>query len=312
MAHHGEHWDIPEGALMKVRNGRLALIGLVAAFAAVAAACAPPSSPGGPPAPINWSIKGTNMTVNEPQDGVYDPVFHWCVAIPNCKDEPYLLQVAFRVRIGEPNSAQAWVVTGDTLPSLGKGESLALTGGQQAKVDFNGVQPLDVLDALNPSNKMDVVGTYTWAAEEDQINSLSGGAGSVATIFKSALNSTLAAGSLPTGDANALVNMVFQALFSNIGTPFNLIVANIPCLGLCDDVLGGALYVGIGATGTLANVIDGVLGSTTIPAINIPLVDVPPDVQGGGLFTMGSAKNFTQAFTGAGGKHTYTFQSGPA
>jgi len=291
---------------MKVRNGRFALIALVAAFAAVAAACAPPTTPGGPPAPINWSLKGTNMTVNDSQDET-------CVIIcVNREDEPYLLQIAFRVRIGEPNSAQAWVVKGDTLPSTGAGGSRVLTGGEQAKVDFNGVQPLDVLDALNPSNKMDVVGTYTWAAEEDQINSLSTGAGSVATIFKSALNSTLAAGTLPTGDANALVNMVFKALFGNIGTPFNLIVSNIPCVGLCDDVLGGALYVGIGATGTLANVIDGVLGSTTIPAINIPLVDVPPDVQGGGLFTMGSTKNFTQTFTGAGGQHTYTSQSGPA
>lgn len=291
---------------MKVRNGRLALIGLVAAFAAVAAACAPPVAPGGPPAPINWSFKGTNMTVNNSQDET-------CVLVcVNREDEPYLVQIAFRVRIGEPGSAQAWVVTGDTLPSTGAGGSRALTGGQQAKVDFTGVQPLDVLDALNPSNKMDVVGTYTWAAEEDQINSLSGGAGSVANIFKTALNSTLAAGTLPTGDANALVTMIFNALFGNIGTPFNLILSNIPCAGLCDDVLGGAVYVGIGATGTLANVIDGVLGTTTIPAINIPVVDVPPDVQGGGLYTMGGTKNFTQAFTGAGGQHTYTFQSGPA
>ena len=295
---------------MNTRRTRFALIGLAAAFAAIAAACAPSPGIGAPPSPINWSFKGTGITINDAQDEVR--VFGACVAIPNCDDEPYILQVAFRVRIGEPGSAQAWVTTGSTLPSISEGSSATLTGGQQAKVDFNGIQPLDVLDALNPSNKMDIVGTYTWAVEEDTINSLSGGANSVANIFKSALNSTLAAGTLPTGDANALVGMIFDALFDNIGTPFNLILSNIPCLGLCDDVLGGAVYVGIGATGTLAGIIDGVLGSTTIPAISIPLVDVPPDVQGGGLYTMGGTKNFTQTFSGADGTHTYTFQSGPA
>lgn len=291
---------------MKVRNGRLALIGLVAAFAAVAAACAPPVAPGGPPAPINWSFKGTNMTVNNSQDET-------CVLVcVNREDEPYLVQIAFRVRIGEPGSAQAWVVTGDTLPSTGAGGSRALTGGQQAKVDFTGVQPLDVLDALNPSNKMDVVGTYTWAAEEDTIDSLTGGAQSVADAFKTALNSTLAAGSLPSGDTNALLNLVFNALFGNFNTPFKLILSNIPCLGLCDDVLGGAVYVGLGVTGTLASLIDGALGSFPVPSFSIPLVSVPPPIQGGGFYTMGAAKNFTQTFTGAGGQHTYTFQAGPA
>ncbi len=291
---------------MKTRSVRFALVGLVAACAAVAAACAPAPAPGAPPSPINWAFKGTNLTVNNVQDEVCAIV---CV---NTNDEPYLLQVAFRVRIGEPGSAQAWVTTGSTLPGTGAGGSRTLNDSTGAKVTFNGVQPLDVLDALNSNNKMDIVGTYTWAAEEDTINSLSGGAGSIANIFKNALNSTLAAGTLPNGDTSALIGMIIDALFDNIGTPFNLIVSNIPCLGLCDDVLGGALYVGIGATGTLASLIDSTIGSTVISPISIPLVDVPPDIQGGGLYTMGGTKNFTQTFSGADGVHTYSFQSGPA
>ncbi|UDY34806.1 hypothetical protein [Dermatobacter hominis] len=291
---------------MKTRGVRFALVGLVAAFAAVAAACAPAPSPGAPPAPINWSFKGTNMTVNNVQDEV-------CVLVcVNTSDEAYLLQVAFRVRIGEPGSAQAWVVKGGTLPSTGAGGSRSLNDSTGAKVAFNGVQPLDVLDALNSNNKMDVVGTYTWAAEEDFFDSLTGGAESIANIFETALNSTLAAGSLPNGDTNALIGLIIDALFDNVGTPFNLILANLPCLGTCDDVLGGALYVGLGATGTLASLIDTAIGSTTIPSIPIPAVTVPPDVQGGGLYTMASTKNFNQVFSGADGVHTYSFQSGPA
>jgi hypothetical protein len=292
---------------MRTRSVRFALVGLVAACAAVAAACAPAPTPGAPPTPIDWSFRGTNLTVNNVQDEVC--IFSACV---NSEDEPYLLQVAFRVRIGQPGSAQAWVVKGATLPATSAGQSRTLNDSTGAKVTFGGIQPLDVLDALNPSNKMDVVGTYTWAAEEDAINSLTGGAESIADIFESALNSTLAAGTLPNGDTNALIGMIIDALFDNVGTPFNLILSNIPCLGLCDDVLGGALYVGLGATGTLASLIDGVLASTSIPSIAIPVVEVPPDVQGGGIYTMGGVRNFTQTFSGADGVHTYTFRSAPA
>ena len=292
---------------MTTRKVRYALVGLVAAVAAVAAACAPAPTPGAPPAPINWSFKGTGLTVNNVQDEV---CVIFCV---NTEDEAYLLQVAFRVRIGEPGSAQAWVVKGGTLPSTGAGGSRVLNDSTGAKVAFNGVQPLDVLDALNSNNKMDVVGTYTWAAEEDFFDSLTGGAESIADIFETALNTTLAAGSLPNGDTSALIDLVIDALFGNgVGTPFNLIVSNLPCLGTCDDVLGGALYVGVGATGTLASLIDTVIGSTTIPTIPIPVVSVPPDVQGGGIYTMGGTKNFNQTFSGADGVHSYSFVAGPA
>ena len=295
--------------MMRTRSARMALVGVIAALGLTAAACAAPA-PGAPPPAVNWSVKGTGVTSNNSQDEVR--LFGVCVAIPNCDDEAYLIQVAFRVKIGQPGSAQAWVTTGSTVNNLSEGDSAILSGGQQAKVDFTGVQPLDVLDALNSNNKMDVVGTYTWAAEEDTINSLSGGAEAIADIFESALNDTLAASVLPNGDTNALLGLIFDALFDNIGTPFNLILSNIPCLGLCDDVLGGAVYVGLGATGTLASLIDAAAASFTIPNIAIPVVDVPPDIQGGGLFTMGGTKNFSQTFTGADGQHTYSFQSGPA
>lgn len=295
---------------MGKRSFRLGLMGLVATLGLVAAACAP-MAPGGGVAPVNATFKATQITSNDSQDEVRDPLFGACIAIPNCNDEAYLIQVAFRVKIGQPGSAQAFVVTGDKINGLSEGETRALTGGQQAAVNFNGIQPLDVLDALNPSNKLEVFGTYTWAAEEDTINSLSGGANSVASIFTTALNGTLANASVPS-DANGVVNLVLDALFDNFNTPFNLIVSNIPCLGLCDDVLGGSLHVGIGATGTLASVIDSVLATTTIPTISIPLVSIPPDIQGGGIYTLGSTKTFVQQYSGADGRHTYTLQGGPA
>jgi len=285
---------------MRTRSRLVAAIAMLG-IAGIAASCVPPAPPA--PKPIDWSFRGTGITVNNSQDET-------CIIIcVNREDEPYLIHVAFRVTIGKPGSASSWVVEGSEMPSLGAGQSRVLSPGEQAKVTFAGVKPLDVLDALNPKNKLDIVGTYTWAAEADQINSLGSGAGAISDIFENVLNSTLAAEKLPDGDAEALLGLLFDALFDNIGTPFNLILSNIPCLGLCDDVLGGAVYVGLGATGSLAQVIESAAGDFTIPSIAIPLVSVPPDVQGGGIYTMRTSKNFTQTFSGADGVHTYSFQS---
>lgn len=304
---------------MKTRNVRFLILGMVAALATLAAACAPQPAP----TPIDWSFKGTNVTINQSDDALWAP--DWlgggCTSLQGCSDEPYLLQVAFRVRIGaKTNSADAWVVKGATHASMNQGASAPLNGGEQAAVTFNGIQPLDVLDALNANNKMDVVGTYTWAVEADQGGFFSDNAAdAVANSFKTALNQTLDQGTLPSS-TNGLLSLVFGALFTDAVNPFKLmgsLLCNID-FSMCDDVLGGAVYVGLGATGTLASVIDGTLGAFPVPSFSIPLVSVPPPIQGGGFFTMGSAKDFTQTFTGPDpligqqGIHTYTFQSGPA
>jgi hypothetical protein len=295
--------------MSRFRTARLAVVAMVTTLGLAAAACAAPI-PGAPPPPVNWTFRGTQVTVNESQDEAR--LFGLCVSLAGCRDEPYLLQVAFRVRIGQPGSAQAWVVKGEAYNDLGDGETRVLQGAEQAPVLFSGVQPLDVLDALNSNNKLDVVGVYSWAAEEDTIDSLTTGAGAIADIFENALNATLAQNVLPNGDTEALLGLIFDALFDNIGTPFSLIASNIPCLGLCDDVLGGAVHVGLGATGTLADAIEFAAADFVVPPIEIPLVEVPPDIAGGGLFTMKNTKNFTRTFTGADGTHTWSFQSGPA
>ncbi len=285
---------------------RLLTVAILSAFGLLAAACAPPATGGGP-APVDWSFKGTSMTVSNVQDEV---CVLFCV---NTSDEPYLITVAFRVAIGAPGSAQSWVVKGSTLPSTSAGQSRTLTGGQQGKVNFPGIAPLDVIDALNPSNKMEIVGTYTWAAEEDLIDSLSVGANGVADIFEDALNDVVASADLPTSDPEALIELVLDLLFNNIGSAFKIILSNIPCLGLCDDVLGGRVYVGLGATGVLGDTINGLLGGFAVPSITLVGDNsVPPNIQGGGLYTLSSPKGFNnQSFIGADGHHKYNLLSGP-
>ena len=155
---------------------RSVVVGAVAlAVIGMTAACTPPA-----PVTKNATFKATKVTVNSSQDAVRDPLFGACISLTGCSDEPYVEQVWFRVKIGVANSAQAGVVKGSATSSLGDGSSKVLSGGEQATVNFSGVNALDVASALTGGNSVEVMGVYTWAAEEDAIDSLTTGANGVA------------------------------------------------------------------------------------------------------------------------------------
>jgi hypothetical protein len=266
---------------------------------AVAAACAPP------PAPVSesWTFRASQVTVNDSQDEVRDPIFGACISLNGCSDEPYTLNIGFRVKIGVPGSAQAVVVNNRTSApdDVCEGCTVTLNGAQQNAVTWNNVQALDIVDLFDSNNKLEVFGVYSWASEEDLVGN-GVAADAVADVLEDALNSTIANGTLPS-DASLILDLVLDNIFGALG----LIAQNIPLFGLGDDVLGGGLYIGIGAKGQLASIIDGTIGSAPPITFNIPIVDLPPDIVGGGIFTMGGSKSFTQTYSGAGGQHTYQY-----
>ena len=269
---------------------------------ALAASCAPAAAPAGE----SWTFKANSVKINDSQDEIRDPFFGACIAIPNCDDEPYAVQIGFRVKIGVPNSASTFVVNnrGDA-PSVGEGSTRVLTGNQQGAATFGNVRPLSLIDLFNSSNHLEVVGSYTWASEEDLVgNGLA--ADGVAGLLKDGLNATLAKGTLPS-DAS----FILQLILDNIVGALGLLAQNVPLFGLGDDVLGGSLFLGIGAKGDLANIINSAIGSAPPFTFNIPLLDLPPDIVGSQITTMGGAKTFTQQYSGSGGTHTYEFGWGP-
>ena len=174
---------------------RAAAIAVVAVISLTAAACAP-QAPGGGIAPVNWSFRGTSVTVNNsPGRGLLLRVRELRGrAVPVAGGLPGEDRSAgLRRRLGREGQPRR-----RTFPS---GPARTFSGNQNAQVMFNGVQPLDVVNALNPSNKLEVVGTYTWAAEEDTFDTLSGAANDTASILENTLNSTLAMSTLPTTPA---------------------------------------------------------------------------------------------------------------
>jgi len=283
--------------MTRIRSVAVGVLAL--AVVGLAAACTP-ATPGG----RSVTFKGDSVTVNDSQDETC--VLGICA---NRQDEPYLFNIGFRVKIGVPNSASAFVVgsRNNAINSLGAGQSSTLTGGQQAAVNFGGITGLDVTDLLDTNNHLEVVGVYSWAMEQDTVG-VGAAADGTAAVLKDALNATLATADLSNFDASAIVNLIF----SNLGSAFGILAGNIPLFGLGDDTLGGAIYVGVGAQGTLGDLINQVAAGFTIPSINIPVVDLPPDINGGGLFTLNGNTTFTKSFSGSGGRHTYQFSATPA
>lgn len=288
------------------------VVAAVSALALVAAACTPPSSAD------KWEFKATNVTINDSQDEV--PGTCWMGV---CKDEPYVINIATRVKIGsKKDSASGFVVSSrDNNPEdMPAGTSSVLETlipppinhtYSGAKVVYPNVQRLDVADLLNTNNKLEVMIIYTWVMEEDQVP-VNAAATSVMNSMVDALNETLDDASVPN-DPNVLLNLILN----NLGNAFTIMLSNIPLLGLGDDVGGGAINVGIAAKGGLATIINNTIGTADIPEFEIPVLDLPPSIKHVNIFAMGGTKTFTgQAFNqyhdifGVNdGTHTYDFQA---
>ena len=281
----------------------LSAIVLVAAVGLMGAACSTP--PGAPIPTKSVAFSADTVHVNNSQDEVC--VLGICA---NSNDEPYVLQIGFRVQLGLANSASVFTVGSrdNATGGIPAGGGATLTGAQKATANFANVEAFDVGEALNTANHLTVFGTYTWACEEDTIGIGTGLTGT-ASVLKDVFNQFLAGSSTAlSGDANALASTIVNLIVSNIGSAFGVLLANIPTIGLGDDTLGGALYIGVGATGLLGSAIDS--ANASVPAINL-LGDnqVPPKIVGGHIYSIAGNQNFTQTFNGAGGEHVYTFDS---
>ena len=291
----------------RIRNA--AGLGLaVVMLSVVLASCTPPPAP----VAVPWKFDTTSLTVNSSQDAVYDPIFHACISFSGCSDEPYVMNVNFTVQIGVANSATTDVTGGHSCghSSISAGNTVTDAGCWRGTKTFS-VAPLTVTDLLTGNGHLTVFGSYNWIMEEDTVG-VGEAASGTATILKDALNQTLAAGSIPS-DLSTLLSLIT----SNLGSAFGILAGNIPLFGLGDDVIGGALHVGIGASGDLGTLLDGQIGAASFPSIAIPLVDLPPDINGGGFYTMSAAKAFNGEHFHGGcslgtcGDYTINFGAGP-
>jgi hypothetical protein len=274
---------------------------VVAALIALIAACTPQSGGGGGPAGpsgTSFQFRANKVTV----------VNHNDTFLYGTSDEPYLHQIWFRVKLDQANSAQVGVIgsRSDNAYSLSDGGSRNLVGAERAAVDFNNVELADWTDLL-AGKKLEIVGTWTWAMEKDDV-SVSGVADTIAGVMQNVLNQTVAAATLPS-DPNQLVSMVL----GDFGTAFRLIAgglfASIP--GIPDDAIGSRFYIGLGSKGTLHQIVTDAAATAAFPTVAIPVVTVPPDIGGGTIYSLGTnVTSFNnQVFDQGQGRHDYDFET---
>ena len=293
-----------------------ALTGVLVSTALMATAC-PDTAPvyGGPPTGTR-TFKANSVTVNSNNDG-------WNITCFCTKDEPKVVNIGFRVKLGVANSASATVGVGDNHwnglfeQGLSSGGSHTFSTNESGAVTFSNVALPDLLD-LAQGAPIEIAGAWAWKVKDDGLlaASVNNFANSLASAITGALNSTLANTNAPA-DPNFLVNTIITALtgtgnfFGQFATTLtNLLNAfNISS----DDITGSAFYVGVGSSGALGGIVDGVTSGVAFPAVAIPAVVVPPDIGGGSVFSLGTGtKNFTNSFTNGSvdGQYTVTYTFG--
>jgi hypothetical protein len=244
---------------------RASLVSIVAIFALAGAAC---TTGGGIPLPPqsqgNFQIKANTLTViDHNNDGLFG-AGEW--------DEPYLINLNFRVWFNHPGSAATFVVDDVsnelTCPggpdgglfgvngngSCSNGESSAVPAAMGLN-QFPNLKSVDVADLVY-GYQPEVAGTVSFAYEEDQLFGSGNVADTVADFadaLTDILNSTIAVGVLPA-DGNAaaalLVDVIGDVFLGFIG---NTLLGLLSGLGNADDLIGIAPIIGVGINGTLAS-----------------------------------------------------------
>ena len=261
-------------------------MGSTASLLLISSACTTPPVYGGPPT-ANWRFQTNTVNVVESQDKT---CVIFCV---NVNDEPYTLNLAFRVKVGQANSATGFLVEGTSYNDIGEGETKTMGGTQRAVTNFGAVSMVDLAD-LAFGAKLEIAGVWSWQMEEDTVG-VNSAATTALNLVITALNSTVAASALPN-DANQIVSTLLSAV--GFGGAFSLLGTTLlGVTGLQDDAVGSRMYLGLGVTGALGSIIDATAGATTFPALAIPVINIPPDIEGGRLFRLGALPSFTDNFS---------------
>ena len=138
-----------------MRRGWFVVPVFVVAVALVGGACA------APPAPATWKIKPVSIKVNNGEDN-------------DGGDEPYVIQVGFRSKLGVADSSQTSISSQcyrNKLPANNaapNGTTVLVPPGS-ADVEFPNVLNLDIPDLAAGTTPFEVIGTLTFVMERDGI-----------------------------------------------------------------------------------------------------------------------------------------------
>jgi hypothetical protein len=232
----------------EMRRGVFAVPVLLLSVALVGAACS------APPAPKDWKIKPISVTVDDGEDN-------------DGGDEPYIIQVGFRSKVGVPDSSSASISSQcyrGKLPANNAapdGTTVQIPAGS-ADVAFPGVVNLDIADLAMDAAPFEVIGTLTFVMERDGIF----GGCAVSDALRSALLGVLSdaldvliANSPVPPTTEELIDLVVANLGDFVAAAGSLIGAVLEGLGNPDDVIGVAAQIHLPTKGALTDLVNGAL-----------------------------------------------------
>lgn len=232
---------------------KVSIIGaLVAALALVAAACTPPAGP----APVNWKVSPNSIKVIDPEDA-------------DAGDEPYVIQIGFRSKIGVPGSAQTQIASqcyARQVPATDTGtpgSTVAVPAGS-ADVAFGAVQNLDIGDVLLELAPFEIFGTIAFVVERDGLFpdscALSDVFGSLLVDpLRDVLNLVVAASPVPPTQEQ-LIQLIVDSLDNVLGALFGIIGTVLEGLGNPDDVIGIGIQALLPTSGAFTDLLNTALG----------------------------------------------------
>ncbi len=250
------------------------LVTLVVSMALVGAACVPSTPP-----PTEWKVKPVSITVHDGEDN-------------DGGDEPYVIQVGFRSKVGVPGSSSTSIASqcrSRKLPSANAGTDGATVPVPvgSADISFSGAQTLDILDLAASTAPFEVLGTLSFVMERDGIfegcamtdlfdNALRG-------VLRDALDLLIANSPTPP-EPEDLINLLLANLEDFVYAAGSLIAAALEGLGNPDDVIGVAAQIHLPTRGGLTDLVNTglAIGGIFSPGLEngfIPIEGLPSSLQ---------------------------------
>lgn len=282
-----------------MRRGLFAVPVLVVTAALVGTACAPP------PAPTDWTVRPVSVTVHDGEDN-------------DGGDEPYIIQVGFRSKVGVANSSSTSISSQcyrNRLPANNAapdGTTVTIPPGS-ADVTFSGVKNLDIPDLATNAAPFEVIGTLSFVMERDGIF----GGCAVSDALRSALLGVvrdaldvLIANSPVPPTTEQLIDLVVSNLGDFIAAAGSLIGAVLEGLGNPDDVIGVAAQIHLPTKGALTDLVNGALDLAGLfsPGLEngfIPIDGLPSTLQ----IRVGTLSPSTATFRFDSSVADYTYRS---
>ena len=254
---------------------RMTAVGaLVVALSLVAAACTI-----GGPAPTDWKVKPSTIKVVDGEDN-------------DAGDEPYVIQVGFRSKLGVAGSSSAQISSqcyAGALPgpdAAPDGTTVAVPPGS-ADVSFPQAQNLDIGDVLLGTAPLEIFGTLTFAMERDGVFTgcaISDALGSaLVPVMTDALNLLIAGSAVPPTQ-EALVDLIVSNLGNFLNAVGGFLAAFIEGLGNPDDIIGVGVQILLPTAGAFTDVLNTAfaLGGIFQPGLEqgfIPISGLPSSVK---------------------------------